>query len=191
MSQLQMTQEQKDLASNNYGLVFYAVNKYLSSMKFDFDDMISIGSYGLCKAAMKYDPDNGMTFSTYAIKVIIRTIHREAQYAMRMKRGGGKLDASLDHSYSFESKDDGNDKLLSNILIDESVDVENEALNKVVCEDVWKLVPFYVELENCKMSDREYCVSIGKSRSFANAKKRRQLDHAKKYLAEHGIYESA
>ena len=50
------------LIEDNYNLVGYTLNHFYPDLKTD-EDIIQIGSIGLCKAANNYDPTKG-AFST-------------------------------------------------------------------------------------------------------------------------------
>ncbi len=63
-----MNEEQRKLAEQNIGVVFFTLNKYFPGSTKD-EDLVSVGYEGLCIAAKGYDPSKGK-FSTYAAKCI-------------------------------------------------------------------------------------------------------------------------
>lgn len=54
-----------ELIEHNLRLVAYIVNKHYSESR-EQEDLISIGTIGLIKAAETFDPDKAISFSTYA-----------------------------------------------------------------------------------------------------------------------------
>lgn len=58
-----------ELIEHNLRLVVHIIKKYYSNMK-DQDDLISIGTIGLIKAAATFDYEKGTRFATYASRCI-------------------------------------------------------------------------------------------------------------------------
>ena len=67
------TQARNILIEHNLRLVAYIVNKYYPDSN-DSDDLISIGTIGLIRAAETFDYSKGHHFSTYASKCIDNAI---------------------------------------------------------------------------------------------------------------------
>ncbi|MEG1875889.1 MAG: sigma-70 family RNA polymerase sigma factor [Angelakisella sp.] len=61
------------LIEHNLRLVAHIIKKYYSSFK-DQDDLISIGTIGLIKAAATFDYEKGARFATYASRCIENAI---------------------------------------------------------------------------------------------------------------------
>ena len=61
------------LILHNLRLVSHIVRKYYSASK-NQEDLISIGTIGLCKAIDSYDPEAGTRFATYAARCIQNAI---------------------------------------------------------------------------------------------------------------------
>ena len=63
----------KELASANLNLVHFVIrNEGISSPKeSQYEDYVNAGNEGLLKAARRFDPNQGVRFSTYAYKVIL------------------------------------------------------------------------------------------------------------------------
>ena len=59
---------------DNMGLVYMVVKRFPGAA--DHEDLVQIGCLGLIKAARKYDPGLGYTFSTCAVPMIIGEIKR-------------------------------------------------------------------------------------------------------------------
>ena len=64
-----------ELVTNNMGLVYSVVSRFLNRMH-DAEDLVQIGSIGLIKAVKKFDSSFGVQFSTYAVPMIIGEIKR-------------------------------------------------------------------------------------------------------------------
>ena len=61
------------LIEHNLRLVAHIIKRYYSNMK-DQDDLISIGTIGLIKAASTFDYEKGTKFATYASRCIENAI---------------------------------------------------------------------------------------------------------------------
>lgn len=64
-----MTPEQQELMLKNRGLVRHIVAR-LGVSGSDYEDALSEGELALCDASMRYDPDSGNKFATYASSYI-------------------------------------------------------------------------------------------------------------------------
>ena len=69
-----MTEEQNKLIEDNINLVYFVYAKYFLAKDGgrEKEDLISEGMLGLINAAIKYSPDKGVTFSTFACVCIHR-----------------------------------------------------------------------------------------------------------------------
>lgn len=63
------------LVEDNLGLV-HMVLKRFSNRGYDREELFMTGSEGLVKAAVRFEPQKGFTFSTYAVPMIIGEIKR-------------------------------------------------------------------------------------------------------------------
>jgi hypothetical protein len=142
----------------------------------EYNDLISMGYYGLCKAAVGFDSNKNNYFSTYAVTTIVRTIQRELLPYSRHKRGSGctiySLDDMIDNGYEIDQ---------DSSLVD-NTDVEEIAINRVVCSKVWKLVPTFRAVDQSGMSCREFAKCIGMPTSSLFAKKNKELKKARRVL---------
>ena len=181
-----LTESQQKLVEDNMSLVRFAISKYICSIPFEYDDMMSIGYIGLCKAAARFNVTQNHTFSTYAIKTICRTIWREVQYSTRQKRGGLEVPMSLNLPSRYDE-----DEELINILIDKNTDVEFDAINKVICADLWSMVPTYVDMEAKHMNGTEYAKMLGVCSTTIVERRKREFKAARKYLLSKGIVGAA
>ena len=181
-----LNDEQRKLVEANVDLVPFAISRYLKSIVMDYDDMISVGYYGLCRAAQCYNKNLKMKFSTYAIKAIVRTIKRESQFALRKKRGSEFVTVSLDVPIVIgDIETDSYDCFIQ----DNSIDIENTVINKVLCEKIWDMVPIYAEIEK-GISEKEICERDDVKKTTLNMRKRKELMKAKSYLASQDIWQA-
>lgn len=68
------SKEQEELVLKNYRLVYYLANKLTVSPN-DYEDIVSIGTIGLIKAAATFNPSKGTRFATYASQCINNEIY--------------------------------------------------------------------------------------------------------------------
>lgn len=79
---IELTQEQQEMVLENWKLVHYIVRK-LGIFTNDYEDMVSIGTIGLIKAAATFDLSKKIKFSTYAS----RCIKNEVFMTLRESKG--------------------------------------------------------------------------------------------------------
>ncbi|MBQ2719220.1 MAG: sigma-70 family RNA polymerase sigma factor, partial [Clostridia bacterium] len=98
----------KVLVEHNLRLVVYIAKKY-ENTGINIEDLISIGTVGLMKAANTFDPDKNIKLATYAS----RCIENEILMYLR-KTGVQKREISIDEPLNVDW--DGNELLLSDVL---------------------------------------------------------------------------
>lgn len=174
---MRLTDAQREVVAANIDLVPFVVKKYLNHILMDYDDKVSIGYYALCKAAISYKHSAETAFSTYAAKTIISKVVNQSVHDRRLKRGGSSITLSIDEM----CKDDGFE------IVDSSVDVECEALNRIICEPLWEMVPEYLESESSRLSQCSRARANGVASSTLSSRKTRQLKAAKNFLEQNGI----
>jgi len=64
------------LLTENMPLIKSIIKRYRNTA-IEYDDLIQLGSYGLYKAVMNFNPDFGVRFSTYAVPMISGEIKRQ------------------------------------------------------------------------------------------------------------------
>jgi len=116
-----ISQEQEKLILNNQKLVHYFVKKlYISES--DYDDLASIGTIGLIKAAITFDKNKGVKFVTYASRCI------KAEFSNYFKKElPYKNFISLDECISHNSEDPNT--ILGDIISDSSEDFTEKIVN--------------------------------------------------------------
>lgn len=67
------TLHENHLIESNLGLVYHIASRYRSA-SFPLEDLVSVGSIGLVKAARTYSADRGARFSTYASRCVANEI---------------------------------------------------------------------------------------------------------------------
>ena len=91
-----MTEAQQRLVEENKGLVYKSVADLYKGL-YEYEDLLQIGFVGLCQAAVRYNPDMGIAFSTLATTSIRNQIWRHHQiWVHRKKRDLTKEAFSLD-----------------------------------------------------------------------------------------------
>lgn len=100
---MKLSNEQWQLVFKNKRLVHFYIQKKLGidTSSPDYEDLESIGTYGLIKAAATYDSKKKIKFSTYAMRCICNEIGMDYR-----KKNKHKNDISLDAPIS-EQKDEG------------------------------------------------------------------------------------
>lgn len=75
----ELSENERRLVEDNLGLVAAQAHTFKNKGYNELDDLISIGSIGIIKAARSFKPELGFKFSTYATICIRREIIRELQ----------------------------------------------------------------------------------------------------------------
>ena len=102
----------EQLIEHNLRLVVHIIKKYYSNMK-DQDDLISIGTIGLIKAAATFDYEKGTRFATYAS----RCIENEILMYFRNRK---KSAQDVYISDPIDTDKDGNALTLQDIMADDT-----------------------------------------------------------------------
>lgn len=76
-----MTENRKALVTENIALAHYVANRFRNNAV-EYEEIVSTAHLGLVKAAVNYDFDKEVRFSTFAIRVI----HNEILYYLRRTR---------------------------------------------------------------------------------------------------------
>ena len=81
---MKLNSEKEHLVLDNQGLVHYIVQKFGGiSNPSEYDDLVSIGTIGLIKAAITFDSSKKFTFATYASKCIKNEIFQHYRKAKK------------------------------------------------------------------------------------------------------------
>lgn len=117
---------QEERVTQNIGLVYYIVKKY-NIQDSDYEDVVSIGTIGLIKAAISFDSSKGIKFGTYAAKCIRNEIFMH--YRKEKKR-------EKDISMCKNIQRGENSKPSKPITIEENLeDVKADVLKKIMTKE--------------------------------------------------------
>lgn len=174
---------QRQLVEDNMLLVPFVLHKYFDIDKKDFEDYMSVGYIGLCKAASSFDPDAG-SFGAYACKGIRNIVINEIRKGWTKGRGEGIKPVSLNTVIS-ESDDESE---LIEFIEDKSENVERQVLDQITYDYISKLVPTTKRLYVDTMDIRKLTKELKCTRQGVYAKVHRECRKAKKILElEEGV----
>ena len=92
-----MTEEQERLVIDNHNLIYHFIHKF----GVPIDEYYGICAIGLCEASLKYQPDKGTSFSTFASIIIKQNIMMELRKrSTRNKYISYMTNISTDEEYS-------------------------------------------------------------------------------------------
>ena len=179
------------LIERNLRLVAHIVKKYPSREE-DVEDLLSIGTIGLIKAVVSFDPEKRVRLGTYAARCI------ENEILMYLRRNNKtKMEVSIDEPLNVDW--DGNELLLSDILgTDEDViyrGIENEVERKLLMNAVSKLSnreKTIVRLrfglgtpDGQEMTQKEVASFLGISQSYISRLEKKIMRQLKKEISLH------
>ncbi len=167
------------LVERNLRLVIYIAKKF-ENTGIGMDDLISIGTIGLMKAANTFKPDKNIKLATYAS----RCIENEILMFIR-KTGNLRAELSIDEPLSTDY--DGNELVLSDILgTDENSAMESleaDEEKKIIYDAVNRLAPREKEIIELRfglsggeeMTQKEVADVLGISQSYISRLEKRIL----------------
>lgn len=88
---LNLTNEQAKLVEDNHNLIFSFLNKHHLDDN-STEDWYGVAAIGLCKAAMSFDPNKNMQFSTLAY----RCMENEVRHEMRRQKRSVQVSLSME-----------------------------------------------------------------------------------------------
>ena len=192
------TEARSRLIEHNLRLVAYIVNKnypeYVRGGQQDADDLISIGTIGLIRAAETFDYAKGKKFSTYASRCI------DNQIKMHFR----KIKRQLTEVYinePLETDSEGNTLTIADIL-SSGVNIEEETELRINSQKLYKYIA--EELDDrereiiCKrygirdgrgyagkaLTQREIAKQLGISRSYISRIEKKALEKLRKRFEE-------
>lgn len=128
-----------ELIEHNLRLVVFIVNKHYGDSK-EQEDLISIGTIGLIRAAETFDPEKAISFSTYASTCIRNQIK---MYFRKNKHKSSEVYISE----PIDTDKNGNELTIADIFKD-NVCVDDEVDLRIDMEKLYKLI-------NSVLDDRE------------------------------------
>ncbi len=167
------------LVERNLRLVVYIAKKF-ENTGIGMEDLISIGTIGLMKAANTFKPDKNIKLATYASRCI------ENEILMYIRKSGNmRTELSIDEPLSTDY--DGNELLLSDILgTDEdsaSRGIEEDEEKKIIYEAISHLSPREREIIELRfglsggeeMTQKDVADVLGISQSYISRLEKRIL----------------
>ncbi len=128
-----------ELVEHNLRLVVFIVNKHYSDSR-EQEDLISIGTIGLIRAAETFDPEKAISFSTYASTCI------RNQIKMHFRKNKHKNN-EVYMNEPIDTDKNGNELTIADIFKDD-VCVDDEVDLRINMEKLYKLI-------NTILDDRE------------------------------------
>lgn len=177
----------EELILHNMRLVAHVAKKYASSGE-DAEDLISIGTIGLLKAADSFKPDYGSRFATYAI----RCIDNEMLMHFRSKK---KMRGEVSLFEPIGVDKEGNQIQLVDVLEYHDINVVDDVQKREQIEQIKSNIRQI-------LNDREYCIickryglfgekectqreistGLGISRSYVSRIEKKALDKLKNFV---------
>ncbi len=167
------------LVERNLRLVVYIAKKF-ENTGIGMEDLISIGTIGLMKAANTFKPDKNIKLATYASRCI------ENEILMYIRKSGNmRTELSIDEPLSTDY--DGNELLLSDILgTDEdsaSRGIEEDEEKRIIYDAVSRLSPREREIIELRfglsggdeMTQKDVADVLGISQSYISRLEKRIL----------------
>ena len=168
------------LVERNLRLVVYIAKKF-ENTGVGIEDLISIGTIGLIKAANTVRPDKNIKLATYASRCI------ENEILMYIRKSGNiRSELSFDEPLSTDW--DGNELLLSDVLGTEENsamrDIELDEERKIIYEAVAGLAPREREIIELRfglaggreMTQKEVADALGISQSYISRLEKKIID---------------
>ena len=171
------------LILHNLRLVSHIVRKYYATAR-NQEDLVSIGTIGLCKAVDSFKIDNGARFATYAAKCI----QNEILMHFRSQR---KLTSEVSMNETIDVDRDGNPLTYTDVISSEE-DLPEEVMRSVEAERAMALVRTRLDARERQiitlrfglngapvMTQREIALRLGISRSYVSRIEKAALDKLK------------
>ena len=171
------------LILHNLRLVSHIVRKYYATAK-NQEDLVSIGTIGLCKAVDSFKIDNGARFATYAAKCIQNEI-------LMHFRSQKKLSAEVSMNETIDVDRDGNPLTYTDVISSEE-NLPEEVMRSVEAERALSLVRTCLDPRERQiitlrfglggipaMTQREIADKLGISRSYVSRIEKAALDKLK------------
>ncbi len=174
------------LIEHNLRLVVYIAKKFESSGT-GIEDLISIGTIGLCKAVGTFRSDKNIKLATYASRCI------ENEILMHLRKQSGKGgEVSLDEPLNVDF--DGNELLLSDILGSEEEGVVYEIEQREEREAIRRAVASLDERERLiielryglsgreEMTQKEVAAYLGISQSYISRLEKKIINELREQM---------
>jgi len=134
---VRLTDEQRELVAEHIGLCYTCSLKFarknagLYQYGLDYDDLVQISHYALCKAAASFSPEKGFAFSSYFFKVC------RNEFLMEIRACRAKSRRAFSESVSYDAMmDDESGLTLFDTIGSDDESPENIVLRKEVVRDL-------------------------------------------------------
>lgn len=177
----------EELILHNMRLVAHVAKKYISSGE-DAEDLISIGTIGLLKAADSFKPDYGSRFATYAIRCIDNEM---LMHFRSRKKARGEV--SLFEPIGVDKE--GNQiqlvdvleyhdvNVVENVQKREQMETISRNIGQILSEREYYIIRKRYGLFGTKeCTQREISAELGISRSYVSRIEKKALDKLKKFV---------
>ena len=166
-----------ELIEHNLRLVAYIVNKHYSDSK-EQEDLISIGTIGLIKAAETFDPEKAISFSTYASTCIRNQIK---MYFRKMKHKNNEVYMNE----PIDTDKNGNELTIADIFKDD-VCVDDEVDLRINMEKLYKCLDKVLDERERLIISKRYgliCSDGTVSRPLAQREVAKLLNISRSYVS--------
>lgn len=166
-----------ELIEHNLRLVAYIVNKHYGDSK-EQEDLISIGTIGLIKAAETFDPEKAISFSTYASTCIRNQIK---MYFRKMKHKSNEVYMNE----PIDTDKNGNELTIADIFKDD-VCVDDEVDLRINMEKLYLCVNDVLDERERLIISKRYgliCADGTVSRPLAQREVAKLLNISRSYVS--------
>lgn len=175
------------LVLNNRGLIHYLVKKLgVSFTSPDYEDLVSIGTIGLIKAANSFDTSKNIAFATYASRCINNEI-------FMYYRKANKYANDISISETITSDDEGNEFTLEDKLRDPESNFDEKVVNKEeyinlvsivlnALEGKHRIALLYLMADN--ISQKEIASKLNISQSYVSRIQKRAIQEIRKIASQ-------
>lgn len=130
--QLVLTEQQQELVEKNMKLVYFFAEKFVGMCALDRDEIHSVLSFGLCKAAATFDPEKAK-LSTYATRCMRNELFMRLRQEKKWRRQAYLSDIA---SKADRMGEDAGTSFEAFIQDKESRSIPDDAVNKVTVDNL-------------------------------------------------------
>lgn len=171
------TNARNELIEHNLRLVVFIVNKHYGDSK-EQEDLVSIGTIGLIRAAETFDPEKAISFSTYASTCI------RNQIKMHFRKNKHKSN-EVYMNEPIDTDKNGNELTIADIFKDD-VCVDDEVDLRINMEKLYRLVNTVLDDRERLIISKRYglvCEDGTVSRPLAQREVAKLLDISRSYVS--------
>lgn len=136
------------LIERNLRLVAHVIKKY-QGIEEELDDLISIGTVGLIKAVMTYDPEKGSRLATYAVRCIDNEL-------LMMLRSRKKWNREISLYEPIGTDKEGNEIHLMDIVESNDTDLMDTCIQNERIEKLYSLLGKILTPQECEVLKYRY-----------------------------------